>query len=118
MKESLVVHACMQWLYLHGIQPIRNNTGAFSKTHTDKHGVTRNHHIRVGKKGSGDILACTPTGRWLEAEAKNEDGKQQAEQIDRQRHVESLGGIYVLARSTDDLEARKGDILGVNAQSG
>ena len=89
MKESLVVSACIQWLYLHGMQPIRNDTGAFSKSYTDKHGVTRNHHIRVGKKGSGDILACTPKGRWLEIEAKNEDGKQQPEQVTRHKHVES-----------------------------
>lgn len=112
MKESLVVNACIRWLYLHGMQPIRNNTGGFSKAYTDKSGRTTTHHVSVGRKGSGDILACTPCGRWLEVECKSEDGKQSPEQVERQRHVEAMGGIYILARSLDDLEARKAEVVG------
>lgn len=111
MKESLVVNACIRWLYVHGMQPIRNNTGGFSKTYTDKAGRTKTHHIKVGKKGSGDILVCTPSGRWLEVEAKSDDGEQSSEQVERQKHVEAMGGIYILARSLDDLEARKAEIV-------
>ncbi|QEL14763.1 hypothetical protein [Limnoglobus roseus] len=105
------MNACIRWLYLHGMQPIRNNTGGFSKSYTDKVGHTKTHHVSVGRKGSGDILACTPSGMWLEIECKNEDGKQSLDQIERQKHIEAMGGLYILARSIDDLEARKVDII-------
>jgi hypothetical protein len=112
VKESPVVHACLMWFFAHGMEPIRNNTGGFTKRYTSKKtGVTKSHFVRFGKKGTGDIIVCTKTGKWCEVEAKG-DGEQNAEQAERQKHVESLGGIYILARSIDDLEARRALILG------
>lgn len=112
VTENLVLSACMGWCRQNGLDPIRNNTGAFTKEYRSKKtGAISKHHIRVGKKGSGDILACTKSGRWLEIEAKGSDGKQSPEQVLRQRYIEAMGGIYILARSVDDLEARRGEIL-------
>lgn len=110
MKESLLVSAIIKWLYAYGMQPVRNNTGAFSKTYTNKAGKAKTSFIRVGKKGSGDILVCTKGGKWCEIEAKSDTGHQQPEQIERQKHIESMGGIYILARSLDDLEKRKHEL--------
>ncbi|OJW21193.1 MAG: hypothetical protein BGO49_24580 [Planctomycetales bacterium 71-10] len=119
MSESQVINSLMRWLYLHGLEPIRNNTGAFKKTYRSKKtGLETTHFVRVGRKGSGDILVCGRTGRWIEIEAKDGSGVQRPEQIDRQRHVEALGGVYILARSIDDLENRKDVILGASGQNG
>lgn len=111
MSESHVVSACIQWLYLHGCDVIRNNTGAFKSVYRRKDGSLGVSWIRTGKKGSGDILACSPTGRWIEIEAKDQHGKLRPEQEARKAEIERRGGIYVVARSIDDLEARRADIL-------
>lgn len=114
-SESNILNACLRWLYAHGLQPIRNNTGAFSKKYLSKKtGMEVNHYVRVGKKGSGDILVCGAGGRWIEIEAKRQDGRQEEAQIERQRHVEAMGGVYILARSVEALEARKEEIMGGN----
>ncbi len=112
MKESLVVQACIQWLYLNGCDVIRNNTGAFKMPYTRKDGSTGESWVRTGKKGSGDLLACSPRGRWIEVEAKSDTGTQSPEQEARQKAIESRGGIYIVARSSDDLERRRNEILG------
>jgi hypothetical protein len=112
VKESLVVQACIQWLYLHGCDVIRNNTGAFKQSYTRKDGSVGESWIRTGKKGSGDIIACSPKGRWIEVEAKSDSGEQTPEQVARQKAIQSRGGVYIVARSTDDLEAAKSQILG------
>jgi hypothetical protein len=112
VKESAIVSAAIQWLYRQGLQPIRNNTGGFSKSYTSKKtNITKTHHIRVGKKGSGDILVCNKFGRWIELEAKTETGEQSDDQKARQAHVEACGGVYILFRSIDELEAQKVAIL-------
>lgn len=111
MSEGMVVKACIEWLCLHGCDIIRNNTGAFKKSYRRNDGSTAEYHVRVGKKGSGDILACSPYGRWIEVEAKFGKNGQQPEQVLRQQQIESRGGVYIVARSIDDLETRKADIL-------
>lgn len=106
------MHACLMWFFAHGMQPIRNNTGGFTKKYISKKtGKTTSHHVRFGRKGTGDILVCTKTGKWCEVEAKG-DSEQTDEQTQRQTHVESLGGIYIVARSVHDLDSRKREILG------
>jgi hypothetical protein len=112
MSESAVVHACIQWLYLHGCDVIRNNTAAFKSTYRRKDGTIGVSWVRTGKKGSGDILACSPHGKWIEVEAKSQDGKLSEHQVRRQQEIESRSGIYIIARSTDDLELRKAEIVG------
>lgn len=110
-KEGHVVKACIQWLMAHGCDCIRNNSGSAYRKAKDKAGNTREWYIRFGKEGSGDIVACSPKGRWLEIECKATRGKQSPEQIVRQHEIERRGGIYILARSIDELEARKAEIL-------
>lgn len=112
IKESAVLKACIQWLYIHGCDIIRCNTGAVARKYTSKRtGQTKEYYIRFGKPGVGDIIACGPTGRWIECECKSSIGKQEAIQKLRQEEIERRHGVYILARSVDDLEARKAEIL-------
>jgi hypothetical protein len=105
VKESLVVSACIQWLHVHGCFVWRNNTGAY------KHPAS-NTFIRYGLVGSGDILGMTPRGRFLAVECKSEKGKPTEQQERFGGRVTEHGGLYILAHSIDDLEARRGEILG------
>ena len=54
------------------------------------------------KPGDPDMIACV-RGRFVGIEAKTYDGVQSNIQKMRQRQIEDAGGIYVLARSVDDV---------------
>lgn len=113
--ENPIREAGQAWLEYHGCDVIRNNTAAGWLFPYIKGKRLFNAHegrfIRFGKPGSGDLLAISPFGRWVEAEAKSDEGEQSEEQIERQHEVERRGGVYVLFRSIEDLERRKTDIL-------
>jgi hypothetical protein len=68
-------------------------------------GVARmgNRVIRFGVPGQADLTGILPDGRRLEIEAKAPDGRQTEEQRNYQRMIERFGGVYVLARSVEDV---------------
>lgn len=79
-----------------GLRVWRNNSGAL----IDK----RNHLVKFGLQGSADILGIqAPTGRFLAIEVKATNGKQTEQQQRFQRMIEAHGGIYILARSLNDI---------------
>lgn len=60
--------------------------------------------VRYGLVGSSDIVGMTGTGQFLGIETKHRvTGAQRAGQVKFQRAVEKRGGIYVLARSVEDV---------------
>jgi len=63
-------------------------------------------YMRSGNKGWSDIVGCTNDGQGLFVEAKSTKGVQSPEQRAFQEEVEKRGGVYVLARSVDDLIAK------------
>ena len=68
-------------------------------------GVVRIGHrvVRFGVPGQADLTGILPDGRRLEIEAKSPDGRQTEEQRNFQRMIERFGGVYVLARSVEDV---------------
>ncbi len=63
------------------------------------------HRVKGAKKGTADFeCAFAPNGRHVSIEAKSERGKQEDDQIIRQKKVERVGGIYILAKSIRDVE--------------
>lgn len=103
--EGAVVRACLQYLQMLGCFVWRNNSGGYTP-YSDSGRV-----VRYGKVGSGDIIGLTPTGRHIEIEAKFGNNKQSEYQLEHQRKIESHNGIYILAYSVSDIEARKLEIL-------
>lgn len=104
VSESLVVSACIKWLWSHGCYIWRNNTGMLF----DK----KNRPVRYGYVGSPDIIGMTPTGRFLGIECKSPTGGDLSEPQERFRdRCRANGGIYLTIRSVDQLEERKGEIL-------
>lgn len=104
MSEGHVIKACIQLLCLWKCDIIRNNSGAIK--------TAAGHWLRFGKKDSGDIIACSPYGRWIEIECKYKAGAVRIGQEARQRLIQSMGGVYLIARdNTRALEEHKEEIL-------
>lgn len=69
--------------------------------------------VKFGTPGQGDISGLVlPSGRRLEIECKTERGRQSDDQKSFQRMIETFGGLYVLARSLEDVD-RALEALGV-----
>lgn len=103
VPESAILNACYRWCYARKVFVWRNNTGAYRS----EHGT----YIRYGYPGSADLLGMTPSGRFLAIETKRQDGTLNDNQFRFQADVERNGGLYIVARSVDDLEARQQEIL-------
>ena len=74
----------------------RQNTGA---AHDGK------RMVRYGVPGQADILCCMK-GRFIEVEVKTKTGRQSEAQKQRDRNITKAGGIYILARSVEDVKER------------
>lgn len=100
--ESEIQNAIMQYLALKNIFHWRNNSGCLM---TEYKG--RKRPVRYGKVGSPDII-CVYKGKFVGIEVKGQDktgkwGEQSEVQQHFQTLIENNGGIYVLAKSIDDV---------------
>lgn len=77
----------------------RVNTGA---------ALGRAGFVRFGLPGMADISGIMQGGRRIEIECKTATGRQSPEQKRWQAMIEKFGGLYVLARSVEDV----GKVLG------
>ena len=59
--------------------------------------------VRFGAKGSPDILGLDNDGRFVSIEVKTPTGRQSKEQQNFEKMVKTQNGIYILARSADDV---------------
>lgn len=114
MRESLVVHSCIKWLCLHKVKWWRQNSGAIR--------TESGAWVRFGDKGSPDLMCRVPVrvnGRkyatLVGIECKSDTGKLSEDQEAWRDAHEADGGIYVVARSIDDLEARRNELLGLTS---
>jgi len=60
--------------------------------------------IRFGIKGQADIQGVLSGGRAVFIECKTATGRLRPEQLAFQRMVESMGALFVLARSVEDVD--------------
>ncbi len=62
--------------------------------------------VRYGIPGTADIVGLiAPSGRMLQIECKSATGVQSTAQKAMQRVVTDFGGIYILARCLEDVDA-------------
>lgn len=79
-----------------GLRIWRSNAGA-ARTRTGA-------LVRFGVPGQADLSGIiAPHGRRLEIEVKSATGRQSDQQRKFQEMIESMGGIYILARSLEDV---------------
>ena len=84
----------------------RSNTGAamWRKSNGSSGGM-----VRFGMPGQADISGIMrPGGRRIEIECKTKNGRQSKEQQAWQRMIEWAGGLYVIARSIEDVRLALG----------
>lgn len=92
-----LVKACIEYLEAKGYVTQKNNTGMT----ITKNPYGKKRVIRYGKKGSADILSCSPKGRFCAWEIKIGDDVQSQEQIDYEISVIKNGGVYHIIRDID-----------------
>ena len=80
----------------------RMNTGAA------RYGQTTVH---FGVPGQADLSGILPGGIRLEIEVKSGSWKQSDDQLAYQQMIQRFGGVYVLARSVDDVWRAIGQYL-------
>ena len=95
MKHSDLINSVLLQLSPLGIA-WSNPTGALR---------TEDRFIRYGQVGSPDILACIK-GRFVGVECKVGKDRQSKVQSDFQAALSRHDGIYILARSVDDVTNR------------
>lgn len=108
MAERDLVHAILSTWGAHPALRIwRANTGMgwFKDGEPARKTDPGAYPVRFGTPGQGDISGLVlPSGRRLEIETKFARGRQNNDQKSFQRMIENFGGLYVLARSLDDVD--------------
>lgn len=97
--ERDVVRGCLEFLQYKGIMAWRQNSGAIP---TGKGG----YRSFRGMPGQSDIIGVLAGGRFLAIEAKRpKGGRLSPEQETFLDRVSDLGGLALVVRSTEELEA-------------
>lgn len=93
-----LVNACLHWLQVQRVPCWKNNTGSFK---TESGGF-----VRASFPGCSDIIGIIPgigVGRFLAIECKTGRGELTDKQKAFKLMVTTAGGLFIEARSTDDL---------------
>ena len=56
-----------------------------------------------GRRGAPDLVACLMGGRFMGIEVKAPNGKSSKLQLHWKRKIEQKGGVYLIARSVNDV---------------
>jgi hypothetical protein len=107
IPESAILSACIKWLWANGCFVWRNNSGGMTKSYTRKDGSVSHARIKFGLPGSADIIGVNRFGRFIAIECKREGKNLEPHQERFRDQVVEKGGVFVLARSLDDLEDNK-----------
>lgn len=102
--EGKIQKEILTFLKRKGVFCWRNNNGAlYDKNINNGFGGYRSNPYAL--PGVADILGIMPdqTGRFLAIEVKGPKGRQSSAQILFERRVKSLGGVYILAKSVEDV---------------
>ena len=95
-KEADIQRGCLDLLRLKGYFCMKiNTTGIYVKA--------RDTYIKNPNVGCADILAFKKDKPNLAVEVKTKKGVQSDSQVGWQKEWERSGGVYVLARSLDDV---------------
>jgi len=68
-------------------------------------GLFGNRRVTFGVPGQADICGLLHTGRMVQIEIKVGPDKQSNDQKNFQAMIERMGGLYILARSVEDVRA-------------
>ena len=107
-KETDIQRSILDYLKLKGYRCFwrQNNLPA---VYVDRHGARQFRSLPAyARRGLPDIMLIHPKdGRFYGIEVKRTTGRQSDEQKAFQRDVEAANGVYILARSVDDVIAAR-----------
>lgn len=121
--EKEIQESILEWLTLKRIFCFRQNTGALGVE--DSRRKSGKRVVRFATPGCADIIGLMEArrvkgfdgaikyedhGRFLAIEVKSARGKQSLAQHSFQQAVERSGGLYILARSLDDVIRALGEM--------
>jgi len=97
--EGRIQLAVIKYLRAKGVLCWRHEPNTYN------HALGKHISNPYAMKGVSDILGVMPdgTGRLLAVEIKTARGRQSSDQVLFQKRLEAAGGVYVLARSIDDV---------------
>ena len=99
-REVDIQKSCLQYLSMvQGGFFDRCNTGAVVGEYKG-----RKRFTRFGTPGQADIVGCY-RGRYVSFEVKRDKGRQNPNQVEFERRVNSAGGFYRVVRSVGDVIA-------------
>lgn len=98
IREQDVQRAALDYLNIRGYCLFRNNTGMTRASYKGKE-----RFIRFGSIGWPDIIGLTKEGQFFGIEFKSEKGKLTEAQIAVGEKIRASKGIYIVARSLDDV---------------
>ena len=93
MKESAIQRTIIDYLERMGFIVIRTNAGRI---------YHKGHMIRLAAKGTSDLVACSPEGRFWALEVKA-DAPITQDQLDFLEKVRSKGGVAEIVRGVKDV---------------
>jgi hypothetical protein len=102
MRETDVMDYIQPVMSAYNILYTRLNTGAIK---------IQNRWIRFGKVGWADYIGCMPDGRFLAIETKSTRGRLSNNQKAFRESVILRNGVYILARTLDDI------LQGINGET-
>lgn len=100
MKEQDIVNSILDYLRIHGAWAIRVNSGG--KQVENQKG--KKHFIRMAPAGTPDIIAIWPGGLGMAIECKVPGNKPTDIQQATLEMIREIGGLSIVAYSTDDVE--------------
>lgn len=116
LKKIMLALGCLPYLRIW-----RNNTGQLWSGRQiikiDRKGamlvdtgdivIKEAYPVKFGLPGSADLIGIlAPAGRFIAVEVKGAKGRQRANQKNFEAMVTAMGGIYILAQSTEEAQAR------------
>lgn len=102
--EGKIQTRILFYLKSHRVFAWRNNNGAlFDQKLNSGYGGYRSNNVM---KGVPDIIGIMPdgSGRFLAIEVKTPRGTQTGPQVLFERRTKRAGGVYILAKSIEDVE--------------
>lgn len=95
--EKATQKAILDWLTLTRTFHYRNNSGAFVSEYKGKRSF-----VKFGASGSPDIVVVKD-GIYIGIEVKDTRGRLSESQVDFRDRLEKAGGLYLIARSLEDV---------------
>jgi hypothetical protein len=103
LHERDILRPCLEALSSqYGVTAWRNHAG---KVELAKRGKAKTYWMKLGAPGSPDIVGFLSDSRFLGIEVKTRTGAERVAQLAMRAKVEAAGGVWIVARSVDEMLA-------------